>query len=386
MKQWTWCVGLILGLSLLMGACAEESVIPDDGAVCQEANAHLAMCFGQQASEATSCNSSEAERILNADCQQLSTSLGKADAWWCNSWNSSWALGCGGSDGGNDDSDQALASGSITGRVDHSWDSIGSSESSVSCALVVIRDAEGQEVARTHSANTGGYRVDDLDPGEYTVTLYNRFGEDDEHIPLTLREEPAVSKVVVTEDGEAPYVKFFLPFYSDGTFAEFTGSDAPQTSDTMDRCASVSQTVQVQDVCGQDVTPYYDIQRDWAVILTNEDTGEIVDYAPVWCQPADGDHWAWAGCGKGEEGADVNLVSFGSILPGDYTVQYIRVDLSDRANIDYEDELGWRSQEASPEVLRFSFESRDDSGKLLLDDLLEKPWVITDAWNDDNCE
>jgi len=377
-----WMRGLALWSGLLgLGACG-STVAPvaaegdDGGAVCEQAGAHVAACFGEEPQAPTSCNVEQAEFILDATCDQLTADLGKADAWWC-AWNP-WLAGCGDDDGGSDD--VVEDDGAIVGRIDFSYDNLGWSVSSVSCALVVAYDEQGMEAGRTHTSTSGGYRMDGLAAGDYSVVVYDRLGEGVDNVPITLTEEPATTEVTLSPSGTAE-ADFLLPNHIDGSEGGLIISDAPRSEEHLDRCAHVEQTVQLQDTCGQELAPYYDVRRDWVVTLTDDETGEVIDHTTVWCQPADGDHWSWDGCGNGGPDADVNLVSFGKVLPGNYRVDYYRIDLPDRNNLDYEDELSWRSHEQSPDARSFSFTTRSDDGTLLVDALVGETTLV-DPWSD----
>ena len=143
---------LLTGLS----GCAEAPVTGPD--VCSAASQHLADCLGQApATDGGSCDEAHANRILESECSALTTAVGKGDAWWCTPWSGPWVVGCG---GGSSWETETETTGSLVGSIDYAWDNFGSQISSMSCALVVLTDARGEEVGRTHTSVHGGFAFD----------------------------------------------------------------------------------------------------------------------------------------------------------------------------------------------------------------------------------
>ncbi|MBH25824.1 MAG: hypothetical protein CMH57_15565 [Myxococcales bacterium] len=388
MMNRTWTLLLSAAIAAIAAGCGGDGASDDaqQGTtdVCAEATQHLATCFEQEVEELPSgCDEAQASFILDASCDELSTSLGKADAWWCSPWTPPWVLGCGEAGGGGGGSINAPEV-TINGYVGFAYEGfLGQGGSSISCALVVVTDSDGAEVARTHSERGGSFEVTEpLPAGDYTVTVYDRLGEGEENITYLAgyKQEPAI-KTVTFNGSDTVRAAFELSYLRNGLDPDF--NEGEKTEDLVQRCATVHHTFQVKDTCGQELAPYYDVRRDWVVTLTSKD-GEVAHSTPL-CQPADGDHWSWDGCGNGEPGSDVILNSFGHVLPGEYTIRFTRVDLPDRNNLDLEDELRWRTTEEIAESLSFSFEEAPDSLSLSLDALLDGPLVVTDPWADD-CE
>lgn len=383
----------LLGLSLAVGAgCAqEEAANPQDQALCTEANSYLAACLGvAPEASAGSCDQDQAARILDTDCEQFNAGPGKADGWWC-LWNP-FIPGCGSSSDGGTQEDLVVKTGVcgegearelaptlVRGNVDFAYDSLGSQVSSLQCALVALRDAEGQIVATDHSGTHGGFNLrGDLPQGDYEVVVFDRYGQGADNVALEYNKEEAVAKVTLGGGGEPPRVNFTLSSYRNGDSADFGFlSESERIEDAVERCLSAQLSFKVVDSCGDEVAPYYDVRRDWAITLTDKDSQEV-RYATPLCQPADGDHWSWDGCNGNED--DVNLASFSQVLPGQYTLHFFRIDLPDQNNIDVEEELcGWRSSQQSPEAVEFNFEDRGDATALSLEPITLQDMSLGDC-------
>lgn len=367
---------MVLGLMVMATGCAVEDGAEGTTGLCAEASEHLAACFGQEVGLLpTTCNEAEAQRILSAGCDTLVADQGKADAWWCTPWTPPWVAGCGG-DGGSSAGQPDRA---LVGNVDYSWDSLGSAVSSVSCALVVVTDANGDEVARAHTGVSGGFAVEGpLPEGDYTLTVYDRHGEDEENVALLVGAR--LARKTVTFDGrQTARANFTLAYHRDGEDPNF--GQGPTSQEAVGRCADVRHTLAVTNACGEELAPYFDVRRDWVVTLTDAN-GDVVDRSTPMCQPASGDHWSWDGCGRGEPGDDVILNAFNTILPGSYTVTFTRVDLPDRNNLDLDDELGWRRSEEAEGAISFSFQATPEGKVIDLDALMGGPLTVADPWMD----
>jgi len=327
-----------------LGCASEAPGTNDDDTVCADAAAHLAACYGEEAATPPTCDAAVASRVLDSECDALLAEDGKADGWYC-AWNP-YLWGCGGSD---DEPETPSGNETLSGSVDFAYDSLGSAVGSVACALVVARDETGAEVGRTHTSFRGTFSME-VPEGEHTLTVYDRYGEAESNVAPLLGGEPAV-----VSDGDADIL---LAGYANGETPTIGLEiiDAEKTEDAVKRCADVRLSVVIEDECGGELAPYYDVRRDWVFVLE----GDAIEtrYATPLCQPADGDHWAWGGCGDLEDATeDVVLAGFSQVLPGDYTVRAFRVDLPDRANLDLEDELRWRSADEHPGSHSVSFDA-----------------------------
>ena len=390
----------LLALALVAGCGSEDGASGgasggDD--LCARASEHLAACLGQEAGPpAEQCDEAQAGQLLATDCSAFEADPGKADglAWWCTPWTPPWVAGCGGStpaepeapagDGLSQESgicgqgeERSLNPVLARGRVDFAFDSLGSQISAVSCARVALRDPLGNLVAVAHTGVNGRFELRGaVKTGEYDLIVLDRYGEGEENIALEFTKEPAV-RPIMAAGLEVPEVEFTLSSYRNGDSADFGfQSESEKTQDAVGRCAQVVFGFEVQDSCGEAVAPYGDVRRDWALTLENGQTGEV-SYATPLCQPANGDHWSWDGCDGGED--DINLATFGAVLPGEYEVKLFRVDLPNRNNIDVEAELCRRLPEADAEVIQFSFEAVEEGGVLDVGALLGEAIRVTDA-------
>ncbi|MEM9187740.1 MAG: carboxypeptidase-like regulatory domain-containing protein [Myxococcota bacterium] len=300
-----------LVLLLALGGCA----VSDEASVCDQAAVHVAECYGVEATAPTSCDPGAAAEVLGTECSALDQ--GKADGWWC-IWNP-FLPGCGGGD--------RSTTHDLRGGVDFAWDAFGSQISSISCAEVVLENADGEEVGRASTNVHGSFLFEDLEEGDYVIRVLDREGD----TAKRLGGDDAVTAVTLEADLR---VDMILGYYADGEEAAF-GSGLT-SEEAVGRCARVDMKLNLENRCGEAVPAYFEVRRDWVLVLENEDRAY---YSTPLCQPADGDHWNWDGCGP----EDVVLNTFINVSPGSYTLSAFRADLPDRNNLDLERELRIRS-------------------------------------------
>ncbi len=77
---------------------------------------------------------------------------------------------------GRDFVDEPLAA--ISGTVRSDDDGDGTPEATVGSVTITLRDADGNDVATTTTAEDGSYRFESLPPGDYTITETDQFGYD----------------------------------------------------------------------------------------------------------------------------------------------------------------------------------------------------------------
>lgn len=308
-------------VTALLAACTAPTT---SASPCEEAAAHVAACLGTEATTPATCDEAAAERALGSSCDAIAAAGGKGDGWWC-LWNP-FGPGCGASD--DPEEPTGPEAHRLTGYVGFTW-GIGAEPSPIGCARVLLEGEDG--VHATFTTSVGAFAFEDLAPGTYELRVVNR----EDEVALDRLGEPAVRTLTIEGDGHEAMV---LSLLADGTNNEFgTGL---RSEDAVSRCGNVRFDLTLTDSCGEAVTPYLESRFDWILSLEGEDG---VDHAAAYCQPVHGDHWSWDGCGGDAD--DITRATFGSVSPGTYAVRAYRVDLPERNNLDYEDELRWRDSD-----------------------------------------
>lgn len=302
-------------------ACGCASPTAEPSVTCDAAAAHVAACLETEvAPEAgATCDEAAAARVLDESCESIATSTGKADAWWC-AYNP-WLAGCGST------SEEPRAA-RLTGFVGFHY-GLGIEPGSIGCALVELVDLESGEVRRTFSSSIGAFTLEDVAAGEYELRVLDR----DEELAFARSGERAVWPITVDDDAHHALV---LSRLADGTSTELAVGRTSE--EAVSRCVAASFDLSLEDRCGDPIVPYLDSRFDWVVSV--EDADGAISHASAYCQPRDGDHWAWEGCTG--SATDITRASFGRLLPGTYRATAYRVDLPSRNNLDLAAELEWR--------------------------------------------
>lgn len=306
----------------LLAACTAPTATVS---VCDEAAAHVATCLGTETVAPESCDEEAAARTLGATCDAITAAGGKGDGWWC-LWNP-FGPGCGSDDYPGDP--PAADAHRLTGYVGFSWGN-GAEPSPIGCARVELDGPDG--VHATFTSPVGAFAFTDLPAGTYELRVVDR----DDRVALDRRGEPAVRTLSIGGDSHESMV---LSRLADGRNTEL--ETGVTSEEAVSRCGDVRFDLALTDRCGDVIAPYLESRFDWVLSLEGEDG---VEHAAGYCQPTDGDHWSWDGCGGDPD--DVTRATFGSVSPGTYSVRAYRVDLPERNNLDYEDELRWRDADA----------------------------------------
>lgn len=181
---------------------------------------------------------------------------------------------------------------------------LGIEPGSIGCARVELVDLESLEVRQTHSSSVGAFAFEDVAAGEYELRVLDREGE----LAFARSGEGAVWSITVDDDDA--HHALVLSRLADGTSTEL--AIGRTSEEAVSRCVATSFDISLEDRCGDPIAPYLDSRFDWVVSV--EDADGALSYASAYCQPRDGDHWAWEGCTG--SAADITRASFGRLLPG----------------------------------------------------------------------
>ena len=284
---------LLIALVLTTAAC--DAAPEPTGDACLEAQAHVDAC-GMDIALPDTCEASEAQAILDADCEQLADA-GKADG--CNPFF--WWTCVGGGNGSASDPEE------VTVRVKECGDYFGGVDCSVewgagSCIAVVAEDREGNVVATELTSVHGSVRFD-LEPGDYVVRVLDRNDRETAMIdgnPLgnNETEQPARFEVTVGGGGDNE-LEVWLK--------RGTGEAELQ------RCAGASAIV--SGTCDGAAMDVDETEWSWFVTFDDAETGERIDISRA--------HVRWF-----EEIEAQRNVAWGNDLPpGRYELNVHRMDI-----------------------------------------------------------
>jgi hypothetical protein len=272
--------------------------------LCEDATDHVQSCFPDQSvRQPEECTAESAERTLAQSCEELESSDGKADS-WCNPWLW-WTCG----------SSSTTDTTTIKVYVEacHS-DVCGTVSGASSCALMVLADAEGEEVARAYTNRYSSATFEDLEleSGDYTVSLYRRDGTVAEM--MTERE---------FEFGRPGRAEATLPVEVDGEGQQldlrmYVSRDERES---LRRCARADG--RLESMCDGEEMEREETEWSWFVEFSGtNDAGEYVDITRPF--------------GVYEVG---NVFSSTDLLPGVYQVTFHEMDIPSyrrRNNPDYD--------------------------------------------------
>jgi hypothetical protein len=183
-------------LALGLAACASEAP-PASSSLCDDATAHVAVCFGGAEVSADACDPARAASVLDQTCAELRESDAKTDCGFFTWWD------CYPGGGGSGSSTPRGAA--IRVSVEECLsDVIGSCAGvrAASCARVVLETAEGELVREARSNAHGGALFEDLEAHrDYVVRVFRRDGA-----PAAMDTGTAVLEVSVADELERVYL------------------------------------------------------------------------------------------------------------------------------------------------------------------------------------
>lgn len=334
------CIGLMLSACAPGGDASEpgagDVAATGEQARCEEAAAHLEMCFGEEAQASLSCDEASARSVLGASCEDLTQSSrgGKADSlcnpllWW--TWSS---CSSGGGGGGGGSSSQGVSFGTA---LEMCYDSIcyeitGGGR----CVLVTLENAAGEELSRAYTGRLSSARFNDvaLEDGEYYVRVHRRDGETAQMMTslrgsIGLDGRADAVRAVQVEGGKVNKIPKFLV--------------TADERELLTRCVSLSGDV--TSTCGAAPMSVDETEWSWLVELTgSNDAGE---YASIkrpfvrWDEPTQ---------------SQFNRFWFDDLMAGEYTVSFIEVDVPSWARKNNPDHDELKRRYATGRVLEEAF-------------------------------
>lgn len=333
---------LLTTILFLASGCGSESNNPTSAASdpCAEAVAHLQSCFPNQPIS-SECHAETAQQILQTSCEDLAAMDGKADGGWMCIWMP-WLC----SGGGDDNREVSVFVERCAGTYGPT-DCYGTN--SAPCTLVVLEDAEGEEIARQYTGAHGSAQFDEVPEGKAYVRVLDRAGNTTTQVVGDYSYSTTEAKVEVPEDDEP--IRIYLP-----------GDSEP----TVKACSKLKGYLDVVDGAGERLDAE-EIEWGWLVrFLAADGTVELTRSLPVHPHASASDAWE-------------NNFYFDRTYAGEHVFEFIRMDIPSyarKSNPDYEYLLDRYAVESiPPESVGLSVDAADVPSDLELRHAFTDPLV-----------